>query len=181
MLESLVRLGELDEAEKILKEWESSGNHYDPRVPDVVISGYSKKGLHEKVEITLKSLQKRGKATIANRWTEVAGGYLRNGEMEKAYDCFKAALQAENKEWKPNPRVFPGIVSWLGDNGSVEEVEALVGSLRNFVPVNKRMYYALIKAYVRHGKEVDGLLDRMKKDNIDEDEKTKELLEMRKP
>ncbi|XP_028775583.1 pentatricopeptide repeat-containing protein At4g21705, mitochondrial [Neltuma alba] len=181
MLESLARLGELDEAEKLLKDWESSGNCYDPRIPDVVITGYLKKGLHEKAEIMLKSLQKRGKATRSNSWTEVAGGYLRKGEMEKAFDCFKAALQAENKEWKPNPRVYSGIISWVGDNGSVEEVEALVGSLRNFVPVNRRMYHALIKAYVRHGKEVDGLLDRMKEDNIDEDEKTKEILDMRKP
>ncbi|KAI9120603.1 hypothetical protein K1719_007636 [Acacia pycnantha] len=181
MLESLLRLGELDEAENIFKEWESSGNCYDPHIPDVVITGYSQKGLHEKAESMMKSLQKRGKATMSNSWSEVAGGYLRKGEMEKAFDCFKAALQAENKGWKPNPRVFSGIVSWLGDNGSVEEVEALVDSLRNFVPVNRRMYNALIKAYVRHEKEVDGLLDRMKKDNIDEDERTKEILDLRKP
>lgn len=180
MLESLVRLGELDEAEKVLKEWDSSGNCYDPHIPDIVINTYARKGLHEKAEAMLKSLKKRGKMTMSNAWTEVAGGYLRKGEMEKAFDCFKAALQAENKGWKPNPRVFSGIVSWLGDNGSVEEVEALVSSLRNHVPVNKRMYHALIKAYVRHGKEVDGLLERMEKDNIDEDEETKKILDMSK-
>ncbi|KAF7803462.1 pentatricopeptide repeat-containing protein [Senna tora] len=180
MLESLARLGELEEAEKVLKEWESSGNCYDPQIPDIVITGYTKKGLHEKAEAMLKSLQKRGKATVPKSWIVVAGGYLDKGEMENALQCLQAALRVQNKGWKPNPNVVSGIISWLGDKGNAEDLEALVGTLRNVVPVNKQMYRALLKAYIRDGKEVDGLLDRMKKDNIDEDEKTKEILDMRK-
>lgn len=181
MLESLVRLGELDEADKVLKEWESSGNCYESEIPDIVISGYSKKGMYEKAETMLKSLQKRGKATVPKSWVFVARGYLDKGEMEKALQCVKASLHLENKGGKPNHRVISGIISWLGDNGKVEDIEALVGSLRNVVPVDKQMYHALLKAYIRDGKEVEGLLDRMKKDNIDEDEETKEILSKRRP
>jgi hypothetical protein len=42
------------------------------------------------------------------------------------------------------------------------------------------MYHALIKAYVRAGKEVEGVLERMKTDNVNETGKIKEILDMRK-
>lgn len=48
MLGSLVKLGELDEAEKLLEEWELSGNDYDFRVPNILLIGYSQRGLIEK-------------------------------------------------------------------------------------------------------------------------------------
>lgn len=182
MLESLIKLGELDEAEKILKEWESSGNCYDFGIPNIVIIGCSEKGLHEKAEAMLEDLQKKGKVTTPSSWTVVAAGYMDKGEMEKALRCFNTALSlyVENKGWKPNPKVISGILSWLGDKGSVEDAEVLVSSLRNVVPVNIQMYHALIKTYIRDGKEVDGLLDRMKIDEVDENEETKEIVHMRK-
>lgn len=178
VLESLVKLAGFDEAEKILNEWESSGNCYDFGVPNIVIVGYSEKGFPEKAEAMLEDLQKKGKATNPNCWMVVAGGYLQKGEMEKALGCLKTALSlyVENKGWKPSPSVIGGLLNWIGDNAGVEDAEVLVSLLRNVVPVNRRMYHALIKAYVRSGKEVNGLLDRMKKDNINENEKTIEKI-----
>ncbi|KAL6333530.1 hypothetical protein AAG906_028715 [Vitis piasezkii] len=178
MLESLVRLGELEEAEKVLREWESSGNCYDFRVPNIVIIGYSEKGLFEKAEAMLKELMEKGKITTPNSWGTVASGYMDEGEMEKAVECMKAAisLHVNNKGRKPNPRVIAGILSWLGDKGRVEDVEAFVGSLRIVIPMNRRMYHTLIMANIRAGKEVDGLLASMKADKIVEDEETKKIL-----
>ncbi|TKY71691.1 Pentatricopeptide repeat-containing protein mitochondrial [Spatholobus suberectus] len=54
MLESLVKLGELHEAEKILKEWESSGNCYDFGIPSIVVIGYSQKVCTRKPKPCLK-------------------------------------------------------------------------------------------------------------------------------
>ncbi|KAK6124339.1 hypothetical protein DH2020_041909 [Rehmannia glutinosa] len=56
MIESLVKLGELDEAEKVLKEWESSGNCYDFRVPSVLIVGHIETAYGE-VDNALNSLK----------------------------------------------------------------------------------------------------------------------------
>ncbi|XP_027364509.1 pentatricopeptide repeat-containing protein At4g21705, mitochondrial isoform X2 [Abrus precatorius] len=127
MLESLVKLGEFDEAKKILKEWESSGNCYDFGIPSIVIIGYTEKGLPEKAEAMLEDLQKKEKVTTPNCWTAVAGGYLHKREMEKALRCFKTALTlyVENKGWKPNPKVAAALLSWIGENGSVEDAEVL--------------------------------------------------------
>lgn len=182
MLESLVKLGELDEAENIVKEWESSGNCYDFGIPSLVIIGYSQKGLHEKAEAMLEALQNDGKVTTPNCWSVVAGGYLHKGEMEKAFKCFKTALSLymENKGWKPNAKVVAELLCWIGDNSSVEDAEALVSLLRNVIPVNRQMYHTLIKTYIRDGKDVDELLDCMEKDGIDENKETKKIINMEK-
>ncbi|GAV91204.1 PPR domain-containing protein/PPR_3 domain-containing protein [Cephalotus follicularis] len=178
MLESLVKLGELEEAEKILKEWESSGNCYDFRVPNTVVIGYSRKGLFKKAEAILEALTEKGKTTTPNSWGVVAAGYLAKGEMKKAFECIKASLSLyeENKGWKPNPKVIAGILSWLGEEGSANDVEVFVASLRTVIPEDRQMYHALIKAYIRGGLEVAKLLDHMKADKIDKDEETKKIL-----
>ncbi|XVF25813.1 hypothetical protein REPUB_Repub13aG0245900 [Reevesia pubescens] len=179
MLQSLVKLDAFEESEKVLKEWESSGNCYDVRIPNIVITGYAEKGLHEKAEVILENLMERGKVTTPNSWGVVATGYLDKGEVKKAFKCMTAALSlfVENKGWKPNLRVITSILDWLGDEGSAHDVEDFVVSLRRAIPVDRKMYHALLKANIRDGKRVDKLLDLMKlSDKIDEDEETKTIL-----
>ncbi|PON96066.1 Tetratricopeptide-like helical domain containing protein [Trema orientale] len=179
-LDSLVRLGELEEAQKVLEEWQSSENCYDFRVPNSLIVGYAEKGQCEKAETLLENLVEKGRMTTPNSWGIVAAKYLEKDETQKALDCIKAALShCPGKVWKPNPRVTASILSWLGDKCSVEEVEAFVDSLRTVVPVNRHMYHALLKAHIRDGRAINALLDGMKAEKIDEDEETKNILAMR--
>ncbi|XWS18384.1 hypothetical protein CRYUN_Cryun32bG0038700 [Craigia yunnanensis] len=181
MLQSLVKLDEFEEAEKVLKEWESSGNCYDFRIPNIVIVRYTEKGLHEKAESMLENLMKKGKATTPKSWGDVATVYLDKGQVKKALRCMKAALSlaVEKKGWKPNLRVITSILDWLGDGGSIHDVEDFVTSLRRTIPIDRKMYHALLKANIRDGKRVDKLLDLMKADKIDEDEETKTILAMK--
>ncbi|XP_052202087.1 pentatricopeptide repeat-containing protein At4g21705, mitochondrial [Diospyros lotus] len=180
MLGSLVRLGELEEAEIVLKEWEKSGNCYDFRVPNQVIVGYCVKGLFEKAEAMLEFLKEKGRPSNPAIWGRVAKGHLDKGHMNKAKDCMNSALslRKENKGWKPNPNVITGILSWLGGTGSIKDVEAFVASLRTVVPMDRQMYHALLKANIRSGKEVGGLLRKMKADKINEDKETRKILDL---
>ncbi|TXG47379.1 hypothetical protein EZV62_026673 [Acer yangbiense] len=181
MLESLVKLGELEEAEKVLKDWESSGNCYDVHVLNPLIIGYCKNGLYEKAEAMLEGLMEKGKVTTPNSWAIVATGYHHKDQNEKALKCMKVSLSlyVKGKGWDPNPKLVTSILSWIGDEGSIQDVEAFVASLRKAMPVSREMYHALIKANIRSGKEVDQLLNQMKADKIDEDEETKKLLSMK--
>ncbi|KAA8523886.1 hypothetical protein F0562_010309 [Nyssa sinensis] len=178
MLGSLVKLGELEETEAFLKEWESSCQCYDFRVPNVLLIGYCQKGLIEKAEVLLQDIIKRGKTPIPNSWAILASAYLDKQNMEKALHCMKQALavQAENPGWRPKPSLISSISDWLGDKGEVEEVEAFVSSLKMKVPMNEEMYHALIQANIRGRKEVDWILESMKADNIDEDEEKEKIL-----
>ncbi|KAH7512527.1 hypothetical protein FEM48_Zijuj12G0100000 [Ziziphus jujuba var. spinosa] len=181
MLGSLVKLGKLEETEELLKEWESSCQFYDFRVPNVLLIGYSLKGLIEKAEAFLEEIIRKGKTPSPNSWAIIAAGYLDKQNMEKTVECMKKALsvRGENKGWRPKPTVVSSVLSWLGDNENIEDVEAFVSSLKTVIPVDREMYHALIKAYIKVGKEVDCLLQSMKTDKIDADEETAKILSSR--
>ncbi|KAK2976756.1 hypothetical protein RJ640_030106 [Escallonia rubra] len=181
VLEALVRLGELEEAERLLNEWESSGNCYDYRLPNTIVVGYCGKGLHEKAKAMLDDLVKRGMSTNPESWSRVAAGYLDKGDIEVSVECMKVAfsLNVEGKGWKPNLRVLAKMLSSLGEKGSIEEVEAFVALLRSVIPVSREMYHALITAYIRGGKKVEDLLTSMKADGIETDKGTKKILSMK--
>ncbi|CAA0825293.1 Pentatricopeptide repeat-containing protein -mitochondrial [Striga hermonthica] len=91
MLESLVKLGEFDEAENVLSCWGSSGNQIDLRVPKVLVFGYTEKGLCEKAEMLLNHLVKTGKGTLPDMWGRVVEGYLEKGEVDNAVNTLKVA------------------------------------------------------------------------------------------
>ncbi|XP_009612936.1 pentatricopeptide repeat-containing protein At4g21705, mitochondrial-like isoform X3 [Nicotiana tabacum] len=183
MLESLVRLDALEEAEQLLKEWETSDNCYDIRVPYIVIIGYIDKKLYEKAETMLEDLSTKGKTLTPNIWGRLAAGYLDKGKFESAVKCIKVALslKKDSKGWKPDPKVIMKILSLLGENGSANDAESFLSSLRPVVSVNREMYHVLLKSYIAGGKEVERLLNSMRADNIDENEETKVILEEYKP
>ncbi|KAK1581376.1 hypothetical protein Q3G72_005525 [Acer saccharum] len=132
MMGCLVKIGELEETEKLLMEWESSCDRYDFRVPNVLLIGYCQKGLIEKAEAMLRDMVKRGKTPVPNSWSIIAAGYLDKDNMEKAFECMNEALavQAENKLWKPKPSLISSILCWVRGKRNVDEVEAFVRSLK---------------------------------------------------
>lgn len=121
ILKSLVRLDEFESALECLKEWESSGNCYDFRVPNTIILGYIEKGLCERAEAMLKDLMDEGKANTPESWGRLSAGYLHKDEMEKAVECMKIALsfRGHSKGWKPDPSVLARL-----NNFSVEDTSA---------------------------------------------------------
>ncbi|TKY66543.1 Pentatricopeptide repeat-containing protein mitochondrial [Spatholobus suberectus] len=172
MLGCLVKLGELDQAEKVLGEWEVSGNTCDFRVPNILLIGYSQRGLIGKAEALLQSMVAKGKTPTPNSWGIIASGYVAKENMEKAFQCMKeaVAVQAQNKRWRPKVDIISSILSWVTNNKDIGEVEDFVNSLKTLNSMNRDMYLSLIRMYVRCGKDVDGILESMKADNIELDE-----------
>ncbi|XP_020093505.1 pentatricopeptide repeat-containing protein At4g21705, mitochondrial-like [Ananas comosus] len=181
MLGGLVKLGELEEAEALLKEWESSGNALDFRVPNVLLTGYRHKGLLEKAEALLDDFVKKGKTPPSSSWGIVATGYAEKGEIEKAHELMKNALcvYVPNTGWGPNAAIVKSILNHLSEQGDLKEVETFIGLLRIAVPMDREMYHTLIRARTRAGREVDDLLKSMKDDGIEENKETKEILSLK--
>lgn len=178
MVTSLVRLGEFEEAEKLLVEWHSSGNVYDLRVPLIIVDGYLENGLCDKAKDLLDNSLKEGKATRPDSWGRVAVEFLKKGEIEKSRKCVETAvcLPLEKKDWKMDSKIVEKLLDGIGEKESVEKVESLVRKLKKFVAFDREMYHRLMKAYINGGKEVGKVLDDMKADGIEEDEETKKIL-----
>ncbi|XP_073061422.1 pentatricopeptide repeat-containing protein At4g21705, mitochondrial-like [Primulina eburnea] len=180
IMDSLVRLEELEEAEKVLKEWESSGNCYDFRVPNVVIAGHIEKGLCEKAGALLEYLMETGKTSTSNIWARLAAGYMEKDEMEKALSAMKVATSlCDVREGNTiQDTVIGRILSLFGEKGSSDATEDVVDLLRSVMSLNRQMYHTLLKSNISGGKEVNRLLDIMKTDGFEEDEETKRILAM---
>ncbi|KAF7822891.1 pentatricopeptide repeat-containing protein [Senna tora] len=178
MMGSLLKLGDHEEMERLVEEWESSRNIYDFRVPNILLIGYSRKGMIEKAETMLRSMVDKGKTPTPNSWNIIASGYVAKQEMEKAFQCMKeaVAVRAQNEGWRPKPDIISSVLSWITDNKDMDEVEEFVNSLKTVTSMNRDMYLSLIKVYVRCGKEVDGILESMKAGDIVLDEEVKNIL-----
>ncbi|KAL0320682.1 UNVERIFIED_CONTAM: Pentatricopeptide repeat-containing protein, mitochondrial [Sesamum radiatum] len=180
MLGSLVKLGELETAEAVLKEWDSSCCTYDFKVPNILLTRYCQKGLVQKSETMLPNIVERGKKPTPDSWAIIAAGYLDQNDLEKAFQCMKEALAVkENKKWMPKPGQITKILQWLGDKGRIEEVEDFVWSLSTVIPVNRHMYDALIKASIRVGRDTGWILASMKTDEIVVDDEIQKMLNSR--
>ena len=88
-------------------------------------------------------------------------------------------VHARSQEWRPKPKLISGILSWIGDNREVEEVEAFVNSLKTVVKKDRQMDHALIKATIRGRREVGGILESMNADKIEADEEILFILSSR--
>ncbi|KAI9184915.1 hypothetical protein LWI28_002446 [Acer negundo] len=153
MMGSLVKIGELEETEKLLTEWESSCHRYDFRVPNVLLIGYCQKGMIENAEELLRDIVKRGKTPVPNSWSIISAGFLDKHNMEKAFECMKEALavQAENKLWRPKSSLISSILIWVRDNRNVDEVEAFEKSLKTGEKVEA--FGKLLKTVIPENKE----------------------------
>ncbi|GFP98291.1 pentatricopeptide repeat-containing protein at4g21705 mitochondrial [Phtheirospermum japonicum] len=180
MLESLVKLGELDEAEKVLKEWEISGNCFDFRVPSVIIVGYIETGLCEKAEMLLNCSMKMGKALRSDIWGRLAAGYLEKGEVDNALRTLKVGVSENDASGdnKFGDKIVMKILMLVGEKGSVGDAEKVVNLLRCVAVLKRQMYHALLKSSVGAGKEVGGILDIMRADNFEKDKETLKILEI---
>ncbi|GAB2229925.1 hypothetical protein Drorol1_Dr00014181 [Drosera rotundifolia] len=179
MMGSLVKLDALEDAEKLFEDWESAANtSYDFRVPNIVLKGYTKRGLVREAEAFLEKIIEKGRRPVPNSWEIIAAGYVNQGEMEKALQCMNKAfaLLREHDGRSLNPRAVTGILDWLSENGDVERLESFIESLRRIIPVDREMYHALIKANIRKGRDVNGVLQDMKANNIDEDDDTRTIM-----
>ncbi|KAK9064248.1 hypothetical protein SSX86_015628 [Deinandra increscens subsp. villosa] len=178
MVKSLVKLDEFEEAEKILTEWNSSGNVYDFRVPSIVIDGYLKKGSCDEAKDLLDKLSRDQKATTPDSWGLVALEFLKKGDVGMSVKCMETlfSLQFKKEDWKLDSKVVEKLLDGVGEKAGVPDVESLVQKLKKFVKFDRGMYHSLMRGYINGGKEAGKVLEDMKADGIEEDDETKKIL-----
>ncbi|MED6154969.1 hypothetical protein PIB30_001111 [Stylosanthes scabra] len=122
MLNSLVKLGDIVGAEKILEEWESNYKVFDSRIPNLMIRTYCKLGMLDKAEAYIKRLLDSDKQLHASTWDNLADHYCLDNDMEKAVQAMKNVLSAKLQNWRPNPSVLAASIEYLKEKGDLESV-----------------------------------------------------------
>ncbi|MED6206897.1 hypothetical protein PIB30_030898 [Stylosanthes scabra] len=122
MLTALVRLNDVDGAEKIFEEWESGNTFFDTRIPNVMVSAYCKNGLVEKAEAYVDRLSKSGSVVGGSIWDRLALGYYRINDMDNAIQTMNKAISVgqPGSTWKPYRFTLAKCIDYLKDKGDSE-------------------------------------------------------------
>lgn len=178
MISSLVKLKELTEAEKLHTEWESVSTTGDTRVPNLILAAYINKNEMQKAENFFQTrMVDKGIVPSYITWEILTWGYIKQKQMDKVLDCFKKGVGCfKRKKWEFNEKLVGEVYGILEENGNIEGAEQLLVTLRKAGHVNTKIYNMLLRTYAGAEKMPLVIAERMKKDKVEMDEETHELI-----
>ncbi|KAH9288739.1 hypothetical protein KI387_032856, partial [Taxus chinensis] len=102
VLNSLVKIGDIEGAETILNEWKSTNSIVSCKLSNILLDAYVKKGMLEKAEKFHDDILQKQSVLNSRTWEILTKGYLKSKQMSKAVENMKEALtRVKSKEWKP--------------------------------------------------------------------------------
>ncbi|WKA05314.1 hypothetical protein VitviT2T_023288 [Vitis vinifera] len=174
LISSLVRVGDLEGAEKIYEEWLSVKSSYDPRIGNLLLGCYVKEGFLEKAEGFLDHMIEAGGKPNSTTWEILAEGNTGVKKISDALSCFKRAVLAEGSNgWKPKPVNVSAFLDLCEEEADTATKEALMGLLRQMGCLEDEPYASLFGLHTGSvtGNELSNEKDRTGADkDIDEDE-----------
>ncbi|OMO51873.1 hypothetical protein CCACVL1_29531 [Corchorus capsularis] len=161
MISSLLKFDDVESAEKIIDEWESqislSLSDHDIRIPNLLLSAYSRKGLLDKFESILNRIRSKGGKPDARTWYFYATGLILQNKMEKAVNAMKEAIRISKPRWKPSEESLAACLKYLKGEVDIDEAEKLINLLVDRDIISSEIQVKLL-SYVKDG-NVDSTLD----------------------
>ncbi|EEF44444.1 pentatricopeptide repeat-containing protein At2g20710, mitochondrial [Ricinus communis] len=126
MISSLLKLDDIDGAERIFEEWDSKKVLFDIRIPNSMVNVYSRKGHLEKAETYINKIVASGEEPDATSWNHLAAGYHSSGQMTKAVETIRKAISVSKPGWKPSLLTLSACLEFLKGQGDAETLEELL-------------------------------------------------------
>ncbi|GMH17198.1 hypothetical protein Nepgr_019039 [Nepenthes gracilis] len=131
IISSLLRMGEIQGAEKIYDEWMLAKSTYDPKIGNLLMGWYVKEGLFEKAESLFDQMAEGGGNPGSSTWEILAEGHIRQKRLSDALSCFKEAASAPGSQsWRPKPVNVTAMLELCKRGGNEDSKEALIELLR---------------------------------------------------
>ncbi|WMV10993.1 hypothetical protein MTR67_004378 [Solanum verrucosum] len=173
ILSSLVKLGDMREAERTFVEWESQCRTYDIRVSNILLGGYMRNGSVEKAESLHYRTLEKGGCPNSKTWEILVEGWIRSQQMDKAIDALKSGLAAlKHYEWRPSPSIVVAISEYFEETRNFEKAMEFLTTLRHFGPANLQVYKSLLRMQISREESPLYILEMMQNDGIDMDDET---------
>lgn len=148
---ALMKLDDVDGAEKISEEWLLNTTSFDLRIPKVMISAYCRKGLWEKAEAYVNKIVKTEMLLDSGTWDRLATVYHVGDQMPKAIEAVKKAVSTCNPGWKPNVHTLAACLEYLNARNDVPAAEELLKIANERCHFSPAIYSKLVGC-VREGK-----------------------------
>lgn len=172
-----VKMGDLDEAEKIFKAWELERRKYDIRVPNILLGAYVRNGLMEKAEKFHLYTLEIGAVPNYKTYEILMEGWVKKKEMEKAVDAMKKGFTLlRSCKWRPSVNIVEAFARYFENQGNVVEVMSLVKVLRNLDMMSLALYKSLVRTCINANVVPPNITLDMVRDRIELDEEIEELI-----
>ncbi|KAJ7950750.1 putative Pentatricopeptide repeat-containing protein [Quillaja saponaria] len=144
IISSLVRMDDIEGAEKLYEEWHSVRSSYDPRLGNLLIGWYVKRRNMDKAQNLLHNMIEVGGKPNSTTWETLAEGHIGEKRLSEALSCFKEAFVAEgSKSWRPKPVNVSSFFN-LCEEGDMASNEVLIELLRQSGYLKNEAYASLV-------------------------------------
>ncbi|XP_008232381.1 PREDICTED: pentatricopeptide repeat-containing protein At1g02150 [Prunus mume] len=174
IMSSLLRVGDVEGAEKIYEEWLTVKSTYDPRIANVFIAYYIKDGDFEKAQSFYDHMVDVGGKPNSSTWETLAEGHTEEQRISEALSCWKEAFSAEgSKSWRPKPVNVSAFLELCEQEANSVSKEVFMGLLKQSGQLKNKSYASLIGLADEDVSDDDLSLkkDRTNITNDDDDEK----------
>jgi pentatricopeptide repeat protein len=93
MLKTLVRLNEIEEVVKIVKEWELNARTYDFKIANFLIKVYCESGETKKAEDVINNGIANGAKPMCQTWLMLAGAYIKDNQFAKLSEHLRMQIR----------------------------------------------------------------------------------------
>ncbi|KAK7277189.1 hypothetical protein RIF29_18340 [Crotalaria pallida] len=143
IISSLVRLDDIEGAEKLYVEWLSVKASYDPRIGNLLIGWYVRKGNADKALEFFKQMREAGGVPNSSTWEVLSQLHISDTNISEALSCFKEAFEAAgSKSWRPKPITVSAFFKLCQDEDDTASAEALISLLRQSGFLKDEVYAA---------------------------------------
>lgn len=172
---SLLRIGDIEGAEKIYDEWLSVRSSYDPRIANLFITCYVKEGNLEKAKGFFDHMIEVGGKPNSSTWETLAEGHTAEKNTFEALSCWKEAFAEEgSKSWRPKPINVTLFLDLCEQEADLASKEVLVGLLRQAGYIKDKSYASLVGLSDEANNDDNGNRMTSERGNPDDDEEDNE-------
>ncbi|XP_061362333.1 pentatricopeptide repeat-containing protein At1g02150 [Gastrolobium bilobum] len=146
IISSLVRNDDIEGAEKLYEEWLSVKSSYDPRIGNLFVGWYVKKGNTDKALDFFKQMTENGGIPNSSTWEFLSEGHIGDESISEALSCLKEAFIADGSKssWRPKPLNLSAFFKLCQDQDDMASAEVLTGLLKQSKFLKYKVYASLI-------------------------------------
>ncbi|XP_002526471.2 pentatricopeptide repeat-containing protein At1g02150 [Ricinus communis] len=149
IISSLVRMDDIEGAEKIYEEWLPVKSSYDPRIGNLLMGWYVRGGNLDKAESFFDHMMEVGGKPNSSTWEILADGHTREKRISEALSCFKEAFLAQgSKSWKPKPVIISSFFKLCEEEADMASTGVLEDLLAQSGYLEDKTYASLIGSSV---------------------------------
>ncbi|KAM0952578.1 putative tetratricopeptide-like helical domain superfamily [Dioscorea sansibarensis] len=173
-----LKVGDIEEVEKIFRSWELECRKYDIRVSNVLLSAYVRNGRMDKAEALHHHTLVRGGVPNYKTWEILMEGWVKTKQMDKAVKAMKKGFcLLKFCVWRPAVEIVMAIMGYFEEEGSVEDAAEYVKVLRRLRLMTLPLYKSFIRVHIQAGRATPDICKMMERDKIEMDEESTALIE----